>query len=210
MESLSRRVREGDGEAREILILRNVNLVKSIAKKYKGRGLDLVDLVSEGSLGLIRAVEQYSPDKGIKFSTYASYWIKQSITMAIMRYSKTIRHPVWVYKSASKWAKSGEELNARQADILKKLKESQIDETFDAPQPEEIKRTNPEITEKIRVCIDGLGDREQFIIRHRYGLDGMPTLSYKNICQELGLSKMVVKLKERRSIETLRTAIMEI
>lgn len=85
---------KGDSQAKEKLINHNLRLVVSVAKRYMGRGLALLDLIQEGNTGLIKAVEKYDVDKGFKFSTYATYWIKQAISRAIMDQSRNIRIPV--------------------------------------------------------------------------------------------------------------------
>lgn len=96
--ALARRVRDGDFEARQTMIERNLRLVVNIAKHYANRGLTLLDLVEEGNLGLIHALEKFDPERGFRFSTYATWWIRQNIERAIMNQSRTIRLPVHVIK----------------------------------------------------------------------------------------------------------------
>lgn len=93
---------DGDEEAHEELINYNLRLVVSIAKRYVGRGLDLIDLVQEGNLGLLKAIDMYDPEKGYKLSTYASWWIRQAILRAIANTGSLIRVPVHAYDSLSK------------------------------------------------------------------------------------------------------------
>jgi RNA polymerase nonessential primary-like sigma factor len=95
---LARRTRQGDFEARQTMIERNLRLVVNIAKHYANRGLTLLDLVEEGNLGLIHALEKFDPERGFRFSTYATWWIRQNIERAIMNQSRTIRLPVHVIK----------------------------------------------------------------------------------------------------------------
>lgn len=92
--ALAEAAAKGDSQAKEKLINHNLRLVVSVAKRYMGRGLVLLDLIQEGNTGLIKAVEKYDVDKGFKFSTYATYWIKQAISRAIMDQSRNIRIPV--------------------------------------------------------------------------------------------------------------------
>ena len=95
---LSRLVREGDFAARQTMIERNLRLVINIAKHYLNRGIPLLDLVEEGNLGLMHALEKFDPERGFRFSTYATWWIRQNIERAIMNQSRTIRLPVHVVK----------------------------------------------------------------------------------------------------------------
>jgi RNA polymerase primary sigma factor len=90
---LARRIKKGDAEAREQMIKANLRLVVKIARDYEGLGVPLLDLISEGNIGLMKAVERFDPDKGAKFSTYGSYWIKQAIRRALDNQAKTIRLP---------------------------------------------------------------------------------------------------------------------
>ena len=96
--ALARRVKLGDFEARQTMIERNLRLVVNIAKHYANRGLTLLDLVEEGNLGLIHALEKFDPERGFRFSTYATWWIRQNIERAIMNQSRTIRLPVHIIK----------------------------------------------------------------------------------------------------------------
>jgi len=95
---LTRRVKTGDFEARQTMIERNLRLVVNIAKHYLNRGIPLLDLVEEGNLGLIHALEKFDPERGFRFSTYATWWIRQNIERAIMNQSRTIRLPVHIIK----------------------------------------------------------------------------------------------------------------
>ena len=107
---LAYRVENGDSAARDHLVRANLRLVVNIARSYVGKGLGLEDLIAEGNLGLLRAVEGFDPSLGTRFSTYATYWIKQSIRVALDNTAKTIRLPTYVERLLAKWRWASAEL----------------------------------------------------------------------------------------------------
>ena len=123
--SLARAIALGDARARDRMVRANLRLVVNIARGYTGKGLGLQDLIEEGNLGLLRAVEGFDPDMGTRFSTYASYWIKQSIKRALINSAKTIRIPAYMVELLSKWRRA----SVRLTDELKRN-----------PTPEEVAR----------------------------------------------------------------------
>ena len=103
--SLARRIATGDMGARDHMVRANLRLVVNISRSYTNRGLPLPDLIEEGNLGLMRAVEGFDPDMGTRFSTYASYWIKQSVKRALVNTAKTVRVPAYMVELLGKWRK---------------------------------------------------------------------------------------------------------
>ncbi|MFH0856133.1 MAG: sigma-70 family RNA polymerase sigma factor [Candidatus Omnitrophota bacterium] len=125
---LSRKVRKGDEQARKKMIQANLRLVINIAKRYMRLGTPFLDLIEEGNLGLMKAVERFNPKKGFRFSTYAAWWIKQAITRSISEQGKMIRIPVYMNDIITKWRKTKERLSQKlkyiptDEEIAKKLK----------------------------------------------------------------------------------------
>lgn len=107
---LARRIEVGDTEARDQMVRANLRLVVNIARGYTGKGLALQDLIEEGNLGLLRAVEGFDPNMNTRFSTYASYWIKQSIKRALVNTAKTIRIPAYMVELLAKWRRATNKL----------------------------------------------------------------------------------------------------
>lgn len=134
--SLSRSITAGDAAARDRMVRANLRLVVNIARGYSGKGLPLQDLIEEGNLGLLRAVEGFDPDMNTRFSTYASYWIKQSIKRALVNTAKTIRVPAYMVELLSKWRRAA----AKLAEELKRT-----------PTPEDIARELEIPKKKLRI-----------------------------------------------------------
>ena len=140
---VARRVKKGDKEARDLMIQSNLRLVISIAKRYNNLGIPLSDLIEEGNIGLMRAVDKFEPSKGFRFSTYAAWWIKQSISRSIIDQGKMIRIPVYMNEEISKCKKATE-------DLTHKLKR---------------KPTSGEIAKRLQVSVDKVRDLSKWITK---------------------------------------------
>lgn len=125
---LARKIKRGDEQARKAMIRANLRLVINIAKRYMHLGIPLLDLIEEGNLGLMKAVDKFDPKRGFRFSTYAAWWIKQGITRSISEQGKIIRIPVYMNDLITKWKKTKERLSQKlkriptDEEIAKKLK----------------------------------------------------------------------------------------
>ncbi len=140
---LARRIQKGDREARNLMIRSNLRLVISIAKRYSNLGVPLSDLIEEGNIGLMRAVEKFDPNRGFRFSTYAAWWIKQGISRAIIDQGKMIRVPVYMNEEVLKYKKALEALQH-------KLKR---------------KPTHGEVAKKMQLPVEKIRDLDQCIAK---------------------------------------------
>lgn len=124
---LARRVRAGDAEARDQMVRANLRLVVSVARRFLGRGLGLQDLIEEGNIGLLKAVGRYDPERGVRFSTYATFWVKQAIRMALINTTRTIRVPPHAVALLTQWDRAATQLHeklgrpARYEEIVRSL-----------------------------------------------------------------------------------------
>ncbi len=230
---LARRARAGDADAKARLIESNLRLVVQIARRYMNRGLPLQDLIEEGNVGLMRAVDRFDPDRGLGFSTYGTWWIRQAMAGALANQARTSRLPVHVELLLGRYRREQQRLTlvlgrtpaldevarelsipVEQLALLEEIRRAPVPlgtpagsaGAGDNADPSAIGRFFRERTELIGLLAD-LAENERRVLRLRFGLDGAAALTLEAVGLSLGLTRERIRQIEEAGLRKLRAML---
>ena len=203
---LARRMSDGDEVAKKRLAEANLRLVVSIAKRYVGRGMLFLDLIQEGNLGLIKAVEKFDYKKGFKFSTYATWWIRQAITRAIADQARTIRIPVHMVETINKLIRISRQLLQELGREPSDEEDSHLGDFIpdeDVPAPADAAAFTL-LKEHLIEVLDTLTEREEKVLRLRFGLDDGRARTLEEVGKEFNVTRERIRQIEAKALRKLR------
>ena len=236
------RARSGDERARKAIILANLRLVVHIARGYRNRGLPMLDLIEEGNLGLIHAVDRFEPERGLRFSTYAAIWIRQAILRSLAEQARAVRIPVQMFQQVNRFSRAERVLRARlgrepavdeiarELEVsepraqrlaalvrgLKSLDEGSSLEAFEQLSNEDLGGAPASVEglvdlqlehERIDALLRTLGQREEQVLRIRYGFHDGAARTLQETGEHFGISRERVRQIESRALQKLRAAL---